>query len=112
MEDEPYWEPIGEWSAPGKKVYFEDCLKCRSYLATENTFCGICMASCPWSKQNISSLHSIAGALGGTMPSMANLLVQMDDSFGYGITSDPQEIEKWWKLDLPAFGMDTMQGKE
>lgn len=110
FDDEPTWQPQGSWSAPGKKVYFENSVKCRSYLSSEATFCTACMVACPWSKQNGTALHTISRIMGSQLPVASGLMVRMDDAFGYGLTPPTMEQEEWWNYNLPSWGVDTMQG--
>jgi hypothetical protein len=39
-------------------------------------------------------------------------MVFMDDLFGYGPTSDPKELEKWWDLDIHEYGLDSHHHKD
>ena len=106
-QDEPSWEVEGEWNTPGKKVYFEKSKACMAYQIKNHSSCSLCMAACPWTKQDISIIHRIAKPLSAKLPWAASLMVWMDKVFGYGPTKDPKQLEKWWDLDLPAFGIDT-----
>jgi len=31
----------------------------------------------------------------------------LDDIFGYGTTKDPDDLQEWWDLELPTYGIDT-----
>ena len=101
MDDEPSWEPRGEWNAPGKKTYFEDSPRCASYCFRQNTACALCFAVCPWNKQDKTLLHDVSKALSAKLPFAAKLMVKMDDIFGYGPTKKPDVLEEWWKMDSP-----------
>ena len=101
MDDEPSWEPKGEWNNPGKKTYFEDSPKCASYCFRQSSVCAICFAVCPWNKQDKTLLHDVSKVLGAKLPFATKLLVKMDDIFGYGPTKKPDVLEKWWKMDSP-----------
>ena len=102
-EDEPSWEPKGPWSVPGKKVWYEDCLRCVSHL-NGAVYCAACMAACVWNKENKTSLHKLVKATAAKMPWSAGLLVRMDDLFGYGLK--PEAVrEEWWNMDLPFRGL-------
>lgn len=109
MEDGSAWEPKGAWSAPGKKVYFENSPRCSSYMTVQATQCSLCLANCPWTKQDKTALHYIAKASGSKMPIAGGLMKKLDDVFGYGTTKDPEELERWWDLDLPTYGIDTQR---
>ncbi len=105
-DKEPTWEPQGEWNNPGKLAYYENSVKCSSYYTLRSTVCSLCMAACPWTKQAQTSLHKVSKAISAKLPSLSRFMVFMDDLFGYGPTNDPELIEKWWDLDLPAYGLD------
>lgn len=105
-DKEPTWEPKGEWNAPGKRVYYEDSVRCNSYYTLRSTVCSLCMAACPWTKQSRTSLHKVSKAVSAKLPFLSKFMVFMDDLFGYGPTNDPELIEKWWDLDLPEYGLD------
>lgn len=107
MERDPTWEIRGEWNTPGKKVYFEKCISCAEYQFVTGTSCSICLGVCPWTKQDITSLHTVSKVIGAKIPKLARFLVMMDKIFGYGTTKDPKKLEKWWELDLPVFGIDS-----
>ena len=106
-KDEPSWEVEGEWNTPGKKVFFEKSKACIAYQIKNHSSCSLCMAVCPWTKQDISVIHRVAKPLSAKFPWAASLMVMMDKIFGYGPTKDPKKLEEWWDLDLPAFGIDT-----
>ncbi len=69
------------------------------------------MASCPWNKEDGTALHDLAKVTGANMPSMSGALTALDDSFGYGVSDDPDFLADWWDLDLPPFGIDTLKGR-
>jgi reductive dehalogenase len=108
-DKDPTWEPQGEWNAPGKRAYYENSVKCNSYYTLRNTVCSLCFAACPWTKQTQTSLHKVSKAVSAKLPSLSKFMVFMDDLFGYGPTSDPELIEKWWDLDQSEFGLDPRQ---
>jgi reductive dehalogenase len=100
FEDEPFWEPKGPWSVPGKRVWYEDCATCVTYL-NGAIYCGACMAACCWTKENKTSLHTLMKITGSRAPWASGLMVSMDDLFGYGLK--PETVrEEWWDLDLPV----------
>lgn len=99
FEDEPSWEPKGPWSVPGKRVWYEDSLKCVTYL-NGAVYCAACLAACVWNKENKTSLHSLVKAVSSRMPWTAGMMVYMDDLFGYGLKPEPIR-EEWWNMDLP-----------
>ena len=105
--DNPTWEPKGMWNAPGKKVYYEESPKCSSYMAVQATQCSLCLANCPWTKQDKTALHDIAKSFSSNIPLAGGLVKVLDDIFGYGTTKDPDDLQEWWDLELPTYGIDT-----
>lgn len=105
--DEPTWEPVGGWNNPGHKAYFENSVTCRAYWREQaGTNCGICFAVCPFSKKDKAWVHEWVKAGSAVAPFMDNFFRSMDDAFGYGVKASG---EAWWSLDLPEFGIDTVQ---
>lgn len=95
------------WNAPGKKVYYEESPKCSSYMAVQATQCSLCLANCPWTKQDKTALHDIAKSFSSYIPLAGGLMKIIDDIFGYGTTKDPDALQEWWDLELPTYGIDT-----
>lgn len=110
-EDEPTWEPFNPWQASGKKVYFEDNETCMKGQGSRDLYCSVCMAACPWTKQDRTLLHEFAHVAAAKMPGMAKLMVKMDDLFGYGRITDGNEIKKWWNFNNPIRGVNSNQGR-
>lgn len=110
MADDPSWDPVCVTNVPGKRVWFEDAPKCAQWTMVNDLYCSACHAACPWTKHDVAAIHGIIRATGAKAPGLARLLVALDDTFGYGLKPEAERGE-WWKLDLPAFGIDTMQGK-
>ena len=102
---EPDFKVLGEWSNPGHQSWFEDCLKCYEYWEESNSYCSICIMSCPWAKQDKTIIHEIVKASSANFPFMDGLFISMDKTFGYGQQKDP---DSWWDLDLLEHGIDTM----
>ncbi len=111
FDRDPSWEVKGPWNNPGHKAWFLDAPKCLAYWRELNSSCSICFASCPWSKKDRSWAHSLVKMTAATTPAIGGLLRRMNDAFGYGPKNSPKEQEKWWELELPEYGIDTMQGK-
>jgi len=111
FEKDPFWEVKGPWNTPGHKAWFGDDPKCHSYWRETNTYCGVCFAVCPWSKKDRSWVHALVKATAATAPAFDGVLRRMDDAFGYGTKNTPKEQEQWWQLELPEYGVDSMQGK-
>lgn len=107
FDDEPTWETQGGWNNPGHKAYFENSIKCKTYmLEMAGTNCGICFSVCPFAKKNKTWISQWVKAGISVTPVFDGLLRSMDDAFSYGAQKDPEE---WWWLDLPEYGIDTDQ---
>jgi epoxyqueuosine reductase len=105
--DEPSWDVQGGWNNSGHKAYFEDSIRCKTYMREQaGTNCSICFAVCPFSKKDKVWLHQWVKAGIATFPTFDGLLRSMDDAFSYGAQKD---LEQWWQLDLPEYGIDTEQ---
>jgi len=105
FEDEPNWEIRGGWNNPGHRAYFEDSVKCQTYMQAEaGTNCGICFAVCPFSKKDKAWIHHWVKAGVSALPVLDGFFRSMDDAFSYGAQKDPAA---WWTLDLPEYGIDT-----
>jgi epoxyqueuosine reductase len=107
FEDEPTWEVRGGWNNPGHKAFFEDSVSCMQYWREQaGTNCGICFSVCPFSKKDRAWVHAWVKAGSSTAPALDSFFRSMDDAFGYGTKASSEE---WWSLDLPEYGIDTMQ---
>ncbi len=108
METEPSWEVQGPWNNPGVKTYYEKAPNCFSgWLSLGGHDCGICLASCPFSKQDKSFIHihdSVRQVI-ATTPAFNGMFHKLDTDPGYG--KDP---EAWWNLNLPPHGYNNTQG--
>lgn len=105
FEDEPSWEVRGPWNNPGHKAFFEDSVKCLTYWREKaGTNCGICFAVCPFSKEDKAWIHEWVKAGISAAPVVDGFFRSMDDAFSYGGQKD---MEEWWTLDLPEYGIDT-----
>lgn len=109
LDKDPSWETKGEWNTPGRKVYYEKSILCASYLSANKTACSLCLANCPWTKQDITVLHQITKAFSAKLPSLSAVYTFMDDLFGYGTTKDPEKLEQWWRLKLPVSGINSLR---
>lgn len=108
FEEEPGWQPVGEWGNPGHQAWFEDSVRCKTYwYESAGTNCSICFAVCPFSKQNRSFMHDFIRMQIASVPVFNGLTRSMDDAFGYGVQKDPDE---WWTQEHPEFGIDTRKG--
>ncbi|HEY55662.1 MAG TPA: reductive dehalogenase [Dehalococcoidia bacterium] len=102
METEPSWEIQGAWNNPGVKTYYEKAPNCFSqWLKLGGHDCGICLACCPFSKQDKSfiHMHDMVRQIIATTPAFNGMFRKLDTDPGYG--NDP---EAWWELDLPPHG--------
>ncbi len=107
FDDEPTWEVQGGWSNSGHKAYFEDSIRCKTYMLEQaGSNCSICFAVCPFAKKDKVWIHHWVKAGISTLPVFDGMLRSMDDAFSYGAQKDPEE---WWYLDLPEYGIDTEQ---
>jgi epoxyqueuosine reductase len=106
-DDEPSWEPQGDWSARGKRVYFEKPPNCLEFSVKQSTFCCACMACCPWTKPD-TLLHKVSRAVAATVPAATSLMVKLDDACGFGL-APPEKAAGWWTEKLPVWGSDSRQ---
>ncbi len=103
-DDEPSWEPIGEWNEAGHKAWFEDSVSCREYQRTgPGTNCGICFSVCPYSKKDETFMHTMVKATAARTGLFNGMFTSMDQAFAYG----ERDQEDWWDLDLPEYGIDS-----
>ncbi|MBT3337650.1 MAG: reductive dehalogenase [Anaerolineae bacterium] len=107
FDDEPGWSVQGKWNNPGHKAWYENSIKCRTYMLGEaGTNCSICFSVCPFSKKNKAWIHQWVKAGISVAPPLDSLLRSLDDAFSYGAQKRPEE---WWWLNLPEYGIDTEQ---
>jgi reductive dehalogenase len=109
METEPSWEVQGPWNNPGIKAYYEKAPNCFSHwLRLGYHDCGICLATCPFSKQDSSfiRIHDFVRQMISTTPAFNGTFRKLDTDPGFG-----KNPEAWWNLDLPPHGYyDSAQG--
>jgi len=108
FKDEPDFEVRGPWNNPGHQAWFEDAPKCLAYWRESTSGCSICIAVCPWSKKDKTMIHEMVKASSAKMPFLDGFFTSMDKAFGYG---RQKRADRWWKLNLPEYGIDTTQGK-
>ena len=111
----PTWEVRGGWNNPGHKAFFEDSTKCRSYWYEVGTNCGICFAVCPFASKNLSTYNRLRNAVIGTTSIFDRTLKSIDDLLytPYTEFGKPQkDPELWWTLNLPDYGINTVQTVE
>jgi reductive dehalogenase len=98
FDDEPSFKTRGPWNNPGHKAWFEDSYKCFRYWQKVDNGCGICLASCPYTKGSQAWIHSVVKATAAVTPAADGFFRIMDNAFGYGRRHDP---EQWWTKDPP-----------
>lgn len=104
-EIEPTWHVEGPWNNSGHRAYFEDSVKCISYMYNEaGCFCSICFAVCPFSKKDMAWIHSLAKGTISLAPQFNGFFRSMDDALSYGAQ---RNFKKWWHSNLPEYGLDS-----
>ena len=93
FDDEPGFKTRGPWNNPGHKAWFEDSYKCLEYWQKSNSACGVCLASCPYTKGSQAWMHEAVKATASVAPATDGAFRILDDAFGYGKQHDP---EQWW----------------
>jgi len=93
FDDEPSFKTKGPWNNPGHKAWFEDSYKCLQYWQKSNSACGVCLASCPYTKGARAWMHEAVKATASVAPGTDGFFRIMDNAFGYGRQHDP---EQWW----------------
>ena len=96
FDDEPSFKTRGPWNNPGHKAWFEDSYLCFQHWQQVDNGCGICLASCPYTKAAQAWIHDVAKATASVAPAADGLFRIMDNAFGYGRQHDP---EQWWTKD-------------
>jgi reductive dehalogenase len=99
FDDEPSFKTRGPWNNPGHKAWFEDSYKCYEYWQKTGTGCGICLASCPYTKGDQAWIHEAVKATASVAPVTDGVFRVMDDAFGYG---KQRNLEQWWTNDRTA----------
>ncbi len=105
IEDEPSWTPKDEYGLPGKKVWFEYGERCHTFGIQVPNFCGACMSSCCWTKEN-TWFHNLMRVFGSKMPFASGVMAYFEKAFGYGVVPE-EKRNRWWKLKLPIKGIDS-----
>lgn len=96
FDDEPSFKTKGPWNNPGHKTWFEDSYKCFQYWQKSGSACGVCLASCPYTKGDQAWIHEAVKATAAIAPATDGVFRIMDNAFGYGKQHDP---EQWWTKD-------------
>jgi epoxyqueuosine reductase QueG len=102
MVTEPSWEVQGPWNNRGVKTYYEKAPNCFSqWLKLGGHDCGICLASCPLSRQDTTFVHKhkLVRQVISTTPAFNGIIARMYADPGFG-----KDSEAWWGLDLPPHG--------
>jgi epoxyqueuosine reductase len=103
IETEPSWEVQGPWNNPGVKTYYEKAPNCFSHwLRIGGHDCGICLAACPFSKQDDSfiHIHNTVRQIISTTSVFNGVFRKLDTDPGYG-----RNPETWWDIDLSPYGL-------
>ena len=99
FDDEPSFKTRGPWNNPGHKAWFEDSYKCYQYWQKSGSACGVCFASCPYTKGDQAWIHEGVKATVSVAPPTDGVFRIMDNAFGYGKQHAP---EQWWTKDSPS----------
>jgi reductive dehalogenase len=103
FDDEPSFKTRGPWNNPGHKAWFEDSYKCYEFWQqVGGGGCGVCLASCPFTKAAGGWLHATVESTVSMTPVADHFFRIMDDALGYG--KQPGDIEQWWTKTRPAWG--------
>jgi reductive dehalogenase len=102
FDDEPSFKVRGPWNNPGHKAWFEDSYKCFQYWQHVDNGCGICVASCPFTKADGGWLHDAVRSTVSVTSAGDHFFRIMDDAFGYG--KQPGDLEQWWAKARSASG--------
>ena len=100
FDDEPSFQTAGPWNNSGHKAWFENSYACFEHWQQVDNGCGICLASCPYTKAAHAWTHGAVKAAASVAPAADGLFRIMDDALGYGKQPDP---EQWWTMG-PAAG--------
>jgi reductive dehalogenase len=93
FDDEPSFKTRGPWNNPGHKAWFEDSYKCYEHWQSVGTGCGVCLASCPFTKAADAWGNEAAKATISIAPATGGLFRVLDDTAGFG---EPKDPERWW----------------
>jgi reductive dehalogenase len=96
FDDEPSFKTKGPWNNAGHKAWYEDSYKCYQYWQKSGSACGVCLASCPYTKGDQAWIHEAVKATASIAPAADGVFRIMDNAFGYGKQHDP---EQWWTKD-------------
>ena len=109
MEKEPSWEPRSIYTTRGKKVYSVDLDKCQFYCHENPNYCGTCMNTCCWTKEN-TLLHNIMRVMGSQFPFASGIMSKMEKVFGYGPVPKSRR-EDWWDMRLSVKGINSFNAR-
>lgn len=101
FDEEPSFKTRGVWNNPGHKTWYEDSYKCLQYWQKSGSACGVCLASCPYTKGDQAWIHEAVKATASIAPATDGAFRIMDNAFGYGKQHNP---EQWWTKDSPSAG--------
>ncbi|MEL7561878.1 reductive dehalogenase [Dehalogenimonas sp. 4OHTPN] len=111
-ETEPSWDITSKYDLvkpelfnnPGIKTWYFNHFKCNTTWQETDTYCGICQATCVFSKDDAASVHEIVKATLASTKILNSFFIDMDNMFGYGLTPEDQ-IEEWWQKPIPVNGI-------
>jgi reductive dehalogenase len=118
LEKEPVFDNGLPWNNPGVKAWFNDYPVCNVFKSNFGPgYCGVCIACCPFTKQDVAGVHEIVRAGMSTLPMLHNFTRAMDDVFGYGknqgglkFHESDNYVNEWWNTIGPEYGLHTYEG--
>ena len=82
FDDEPSFKTKGPWNNPGHKAWYEDSYKCFQYWQKSGSACGVCLASCPYTKGNQAWIQEAVKATASIAPAADGAFRTMDKALG------------------------------
>jgi len=103
-EREPSWEGTGPWNGSGIKAWWCNWKTCYPYRGTPggalSYSCNVCQGVCVFSKADAASVHEVIRGVVGTTSAFNSFFATMDNAFGYGEWTNPEEF---WECDMGAY---------
>ncbi|XIG13701.1 reductive dehalogenase [Dehalogenimonas etheniformans] len=111
-ETEPSWEITQAYDLvkpelfnnPGLKTWYFNHHKCNRYWQESDTYCGMCQATCVFSKDALSTVHEMVKVTLAKTSLLNSFFIAADKSFGYGLRPE-DKTEEWWTTPLPVNGI-------
>ena len=118
LESEPVFDTGLPWNNPGVKAWYNDYPVCNVFKSNFGPgYCGVCIACCPFTKQDVANVHGIVRAGMPTLPMLHGFTRAMDDVFGYGknqgglkFHESDNYASEWWNTIGPEYGLHTYDG--